>query len=80
MSRSAADDRTARPQSEPDSGSTRRSPEPPPVHIVAVTDGDLARAVIEGGRLQTSREPGAERPSRHTGGDGWANQCHHGTR
>jgi len=84
MSRSAADDRTlghsAQTQSEPDSGSMRRVPEPPPMHIVAVAGGDLARAVAEGGSPPAAQESGAERPSRHTGGDGWANQCHHGTR
>ncbi len=84
MSRSAADDRrlchSAQTESEPDSGSMRQVPEPPPMHIVAVADGDLARAVAEGGSPPAAQGSGAERPSRHTGGDGWANQCHHATR
>ncbi len=83
MSRSAADDRTlghsAQSQSEPDC-SMRQVSEPPPMHIVAVAVGDLARAVAEGGSPPAAQESGAERPSRHTGGDGWANQCHHATR
>lgn len=80
MSRSAAADKAAGPsaqaQIEPDPGSTRRA-EPPPLHLVAVAGRDLAR---EGGEASTTRGPGEERPSRHTGGDGWANQCHHATR
>ncbi len=84
MSRSAAADKAAGPsaqaQSEPDPGSTRRAAEPPPSHVVAVAGGDLADAVAEGGGPPTARGPGEERPSRHTGGDGWAGQCHHGAR
>ncbi len=85
MSRSAAVDRAAGPsaqaQSELDApGSTRRAAEPPPLHVAAVAGGDLARAVAEGGRPPTAQGSGGERPSRHTSGDGWANQCHHGTR
>jgi hypothetical protein len=85
MSRSAAVDRAAGPSvrapSELDApGSTRRAAEPPPVDMVAVAGGDLARAVAEGGGPPTAQGSGEERPSRHTGGDGWASQCHHGTR
>lgn len=84
MSRSAAADKAAGPsaqgQSTPDPGSRRRATEPPPSHVVAVADGDLGRAVAKGGRPPTAQGSGEERPSRHTGGDGWANQCHHGTR
>ncbi len=85
MSRSAAADKAAGPsapaqaQTKPDPGSTRRA-EPPPLHLVAVAGRDLARAVDEGREAPTTRGPGEERPSRHTGGDGWANQCHHATR
>jgi hypothetical protein len=84
MSRSAAVDKAAGPsahaQSEPDPGSTRRAAEPPPVQMGGVAGGDLARAVAEGGGPPTAHGPEEERPSRHTGGDGWAGQCHHGTR
>ena len=83
MSRSAAVDRAAGPsapaQREPDApSSTRRGTETAP-RIVAVGGGDLARAVAKD-RPPPAEEPGAERLSQHTGGDGWANQCHHATR
>ncbi len=84
MSRSAAVDRAVGPsvqaQSEPYPGSTRRAAEPSPLHVAAVAGEELARAVAESGRPPTGRGPGGERPSGHTGGDGWAKQCHHGTR
>lgn len=79
MSRSAAK-ASAQAQSDLDApSSTRRGNETPP-HMVTVVGGDLARAVAEGGRPPAAQGSGAERPSPHTGGDGWANQCHHATR
>lgn len=84
MSRSAVADKVAGPsaqaQSESDPGSTPRAAEPPPLHMVAVAGGDLARAVAQGGGPPAAQGSEGERPSRRTSGDGWARQCHHGAR
>jgi hypothetical protein len=84
MSRSGADEGSFQPsahtQSEPPApGSTRPDPETP-VPMVAATGEDPTRTVAKASGPAKARWSGAEQPNRHTGGDGWADQCHHGTR
>jgi hypothetical protein len=78
MSRSAAE-ASAQAQSGPDAPSSTRRRGEPPARVVAGAGGDRTRVDIKDGPPQ-GKHPRGERLSPHTGGDGWANQCHHAMR